>query len=152
MTSDKPGSASDGNDEPSAIRKLFDPEHRAELQKGPVSPDRAALAQYLARLRYERGHHSAAPLSSPEVSNLDCGEVLLHLYSANRLGARFTVSGLCIACGASAATLRCLRVLVDIGLVVRIADPSSASRTYVDMTDISISIMDDLYLGRICDR
>jgi DNA-binding MarR family transcriptional regulator len=94
------------------------------------SKDAAALVKGLIRARDQRTKFFPRSLFSEPA-----WEILLELYAAEVAQRRVSVSQLCVTAGLSATTgLRWLSTLEAIRLVIRVADPLDARRSFVSLT------------------
>jgi DNA-binding MarR family transcriptional regulator len=96
----------------------------------PVRGDAAAMVKRLIRARGQRTKFFPRSLFSEPA-----WEILLELYAAEVAQRRVSVSQLCVTAGLSATTgLRWLSTLEAIHLVIRVADPLDARRSFVSLT------------------
>ena len=104
----------------------------ADQAAGPSMPgkDTAALVKGLIRARDQRTKFFPRSLFSEPA-----WEILLELYTAEVAQRRVSVSQLCVTAGLPATTgLRWLSTLEANRLVIRIADPLDARRSFVSLT------------------
>jgi hypothetical protein len=103
------------------------PDEDANLEMLPVSQEAVA---WLIRARRVRARYLP-----PELFCEPAWEILLDLLRAEIARQQVSVSSLCIAAGVPGTTaLRCIKKMVDEGIILRRDDPADARRTFLELS------------------
>ena len=114
---------------------------RAEAAPSGFPLGRAKFVRRLIRHRRRREHHFPADIFADPA-----WDMMLDLYAAHYERREISVSSLCIAAAVPATTaLRWIKLMVDEGRFVRIADPDDGRRIIVRLSDEARLQLDEYF-------
>lgn len=129
--------------DPSSFRAVPPPEPRQSAASSPKSFP-LARAKFVRRIighRRRREHHFPADLFADPA-----WDMMLDLYAAHYERREISVSSLCIAAAVPATTaLRWIKLMVEAGKFIRIADPEDGRRIIVKLSDETRAQLDEYF-------